>query len=79
MARHYLGELEQIVLLTLLRLGEDATVLVLSGPNAGGKTVAMKAVALAVLMVRCGLFVTAAPAASDCSSAPTSSPISWKR
>jgi DNA mismatch repair protein MutS2 len=46
-----------------LRLGEGATVLVLSGPNAGGKTVTMKAVALAVLLVRCGLFVPAAPGA----------------
>jgi DNA mismatch repair protein MutS2 len=43
-----------------LRLGEDFNVLVLSGPNAGGKTVAMKAVALAVLFVRAGLFVPAA-------------------
>ena len=46
-----------------LALGEGAHVLVLSGPNAGGKTVAMKAVALAVLMVRAGLFVPAAPGA----------------
>ncbi len=49
-----------------LRLGEDFTVLVLSGPNAGGKTVAMKAVALAVLFTRAGLFVAAAaPARVD--------------
>jgi DNA mismatch repair protein MutS2 len=46
-----------------LALGEGAFVLVLSGPNAGGKTVAMKAVALAALLVRAGLFVPAAPGA----------------
>jgi DNA mismatch repair protein MutS2 len=43
-----------------LRLGEGFTVLVLSGPNAGGKTVTMKTVALAVLFTRAGLFVPAA-------------------
>src|SRR5262245_52846351 len=46
-----------------LALGEGWCVLVLSGPNAGGKTVAMKALALAVLCVRAGLFVPAAPGA----------------
>ena len=46
-----------------LALGEGSCVLVLSGPNAGGKTVAMKAVALAALLVRAGLFVPAAPGA----------------
>ncbi len=46
-----------------LRLGEGFHVLVISGPNAGGKTVAMKAVALAVLMTRAGLHVPAAPGA----------------
>ncbi len=43
-----------------LRLGGDLHVLVISGPNAGGKTVAMKAAALAVLFVRAGLQVPAA-------------------
>ncbi len=46
-----------------LRLGEDFHVLVLSGPNAGGKTVTMKAVALAALFVRAGLQVPAAAGA----------------
>ena len=45
------------------RLGEDYQVLVLSGPNAGGKTVALKSVALAALCVRAGLFVPAEPGA----------------
>ncbi len=40
-----------------VRIGADWKVLVLSGPNAGGKTVAMKSVALAALMVRTGLHV----------------------
>jgi DNA mismatch repair protein MutS2 len=49
-----------------LNLGQGFTVLVLSGPNAGGKTVAMKCAALAVLFVRAGLFVPAeAPARVD--------------
>jgi DNA mismatch repair protein MutS2 len=43
-----------------LRLGGDLRVLVISGPNAGGKTVAMKAAALAVLFVRAGIEVPAA-------------------
>jgi len=38
-----------------LRVGEGFQVLVLSGPNAGGKTVAMKALALAVLGAHAGL------------------------
>jgi DNA mismatch repair protein MutS2 len=46
-----------------LALGDAWRVLVLSGPNAGGKTVAMKSVALAALLVRAGLFVPAAPGA----------------
>ncbi len=44
-----------------LRLGESYTVLVLSGPNAGGKTVALKCLALAALCVRAGLHIPAAP------------------
>jgi DNA mismatch repair protein MutS2 len=40
-------------------LGEGFTTLVISGPNAGGKTVAMKAAALAALFVAEGLFVPA--------------------
>ncbi|MFP8873140.1 MAG: endonuclease MutS2 [Myxococcota bacterium] len=40
-------------------LGIGYTVLILSGPNAGGKTVAMKSVGLAALFVRAGLHVPA--------------------
>jgi DNA mismatch repair protein MutS2 len=40
-----------------LRLGDDFTVLILSGPNAGGKTVSMKAIGLAALFARAGMHV----------------------
>ncbi|MCP4035988.1 MAG: hypothetical protein GY733_03565 [bacterium] len=46
-----------------IELGERHTVLVISGPNGGGKTVAMKAVGLAAVMVRLGLHVPASPGA----------------
>lgn len=44
-----------------LELVEGARCLVISGPNAGGKTVAAKAVGLAVLSVRAGLHVACDP------------------
>ena len=46
-----------------IRLGESFHVLVVSGPNAGGKTVAMKSLALATLSAHAGLFVLAAEGA----------------
>jgi len=46
-----------------LALGEGFSVLVLSGPNAGGKTVTLKAIALAALFARAGLHVAAGPGA----------------
>ena len=42
-----------------LGVGRGYRVLVISGPNAGGKTVAMKSLAIAVLMVRAGMHVLA--------------------
>ncbi|MBW2499148.1 MAG: Smr/MutS family protein [Deltaproteobacteria bacterium] len=46
-----------------LRVGQDFVTLILSGPNAGGKTVALKSMALAALFVRAGLHVPADPGA----------------
>lgn len=46
-----------------LKLGESWHVLVISGPNAGGKTVALKSLGLAALLVRAGLHVPARPGA----------------
>jgi DNA mismatch repair protein MutS2 len=40
-----------------LRLNAENHILILSGPNAGGKSVAMKSVGLLQIMVQCGLLV----------------------
>ena len=60
--RHPLLPVEECVA-NDLRVGDDFTILLLSGPNAGGKTVALKSVALAALMVRAGMHVPVDPGA----------------
>lgn len=53
------GEREVIPL--TLELGVDYTTLVISGPNAGGKSVALKCVGLLCVMVGCGIPVPVLP------------------
>ncbi|MCX7978468.1 MAG: Smr/MutS family protein [Bdellovibrionaceae bacterium] len=59
--RHPLLELTgKPVVANTVRLDEKKSILLLSGPNAGGKTVLLKSIGLAAQMARCGLLVCAA-------------------
>jgi DNA mismatch repair protein MutS2 len=61
-ARHPLLALRHLeVVPNDVSLGGASRVLLISGPNAGGKTVCLKMVGLLALMARAGLFLPAAP------------------
>ena len=47
-----------------LKIGENYNTLIVSGPNAGGKTVALKTVGLLCLMTACGLHIPADPSSN---------------
>lgn len=47
-----------------LELGGETVTLVITGPNAGGKSVALKAVGVLCLMTQCGIPIPAAPGTS---------------
>jgi DNA mismatch repair protein MutS2 len=63
--RHPLLQLSgKTVIPNTVKLNEKKKILMLSGPNAGGKTVLLKSIGLSAQMARCGLPICAAPGSS---------------
>lgn len=61
-ARHPLMVLSQKeVVPNGIRLGQEGQALIVTGPNAGGKTIALKTLGLCALMVKAGLHIPASP------------------
>ena len=54
-AYHPLIDIKKVIKNDFTLGGKDNRIIVISGPNAGGKTVALKTIALIVLMNQCGL------------------------
>lgn len=64
-ARHPLID-KNIVVSSDIYLGKDFKTLIITGPNTGGKTVALKTIGLLCLMMQTGLFITANDNSSMC-------------